>query len=459
MDMKHIMNDSLGYFISNQVGRLGHLAAGSTMFGTMLRFFSVNHKETTEYLLGAYKYGSFGKIREFVDFRDRLQRSLQYKVASTERLLLDLIHETSCHANTEQMLSYIEVDPSKERAVLSELRDNRDFTAMECWDPPSQFRIEDCQQTSFNEEKAWLHCRDLILRIVVAAVMAGQEGGGGARNGSSSTSPHNGETFLNGSSGEEGGSAKGNMAATVRELLPRFVQHTEACAKEFTEAREYPIQGPFRTRITTYLHGNHHQLFVRLVECFLHVYDLHDNGLSSPENRDGDVLKSPITDLLKGLTVLSKETLVKMEDGHPSINVDLWEKVVMSTESLSFATTLVGVCCHLLRPLKTSWSKQTRKKKAKNPEQPAVFDKFNVLVKELQDATKDLHHMATQFDPVFTAINFTTLSLTDPLTDNQEEREREKAVWSKIERSFQQSSHEMCELLHNKLQYLHTCPI
>lgn len=41
----------------------------------------------------------------------------------------------------------------------------------------------------------------------------------------------------------------------------------------------------------------------------------------------------------------------------------------------------------------------------------------------------------------------------------QEEKLCEKAVWSKVERSFQQSSHEICELLHNKLQYLHTCHI
>ena len=48
-----------------------------------------------------------------MDFRDKLQRSFQYKSASTERLLLDLTLETNCHASTEQMLSYIEVDPSK----------------------------------------------------------------------------------------------------------------------------------------------------------------------------------------------------------------------------------------------------------------------------------------------------------------------------------------------------------
>ena len=36
--------------------------AACAMYGTMLRFFTVNHKETTEYLIASYKYGSFTKV-------------------------------------------------------------------------------------------------------------------------------------------------------------------------------------------------------------------------------------------------------------------------------------------------------------------------------------------------------------------------------------------------------------
>lgn len=48
--------------MANHVSRLGHYVAACAMFGSMLRFFSLNHKETTEYLLASYKYGSFGKV-------------------------------------------------------------------------------------------------------------------------------------------------------------------------------------------------------------------------------------------------------------------------------------------------------------------------------------------------------------------------------------------------------------
>ena len=84
-------------------------------------------------------------------------------------------------------------------------------------------------------QKAWLHCRDLILRILVAAVMSGQDGGCGAK----SSSSHNGESLTNGSSEDPG---KGGMAGVVRDLMPRFVQHMQSCAKEFTEPRKVRME-------------------------------------------------------------------------------------------------------------------------------------------------------------------------------------------------------------------------
>lgn len=52
-------------------------------------------------------------------------------------------------------------------------------------------------------------------------------------------------------------------------------------------------------------------------------------------------------------------------------------------------------------------------------QQPAVFDKFTALIEELQAAAKSLHHAATQFDPVFMALDLSALSLTESLTDTE----------------------------------------
>ena len=50
------------HIVTNHVSRLGQFMAACAMYGTMLRFFTVNHKETTEYLIASYKYGSFTKV-------------------------------------------------------------------------------------------------------------------------------------------------------------------------------------------------------------------------------------------------------------------------------------------------------------------------------------------------------------------------------------------------------------
>ncbi|VDI03098.1 N-terminal acetyltransferase B complex non-catalytic subunit [Mytilus galloprovincialis] len=62
LEVKHIMNDTLGHTIFNHIGRLGHFMAACATYGSMLKFFAVNHKETAEYLIASYKYGSFNKI-------------------------------------------------------------------------------------------------------------------------------------------------------------------------------------------------------------------------------------------------------------------------------------------------------------------------------------------------------------------------------------------------------------
>ena len=45
MEIKHIQNDSLGYMVTNHIQRLGHIMGSASLFETMLRFFSLNHKE------------------------------------------------------------------------------------------------------------------------------------------------------------------------------------------------------------------------------------------------------------------------------------------------------------------------------------------------------------------------------------------------------------------------------
>ena len=74
------------------------------------------------------------KIQEFVEFQDRLDNSLQFHSARTEKMLLDLIIQTDCHDAVEGAVECI--SPQTCPLVTDTLVDNRDLSIALCWDPP-----------------------------------------------------------------------------------------------------------------------------------------------------------------------------------------------------------------------------------------------------------------------------------------------------------------------------------
>jgi N-terminal acetyltransferase B complex non-catalytic subunit len=89
-----------------------------------------------DHIISAYRYGSFDKIREFIKLRERLSVSQHYTVITVERMILDvLVGGSNLHAQTVQMMSFLEVDPDKDDITWKELTDNRDFKTMASFDP------------------------------------------------------------------------------------------------------------------------------------------------------------------------------------------------------------------------------------------------------------------------------------------------------------------------------------
>lgn len=87
-----------------------------------------------DHIISAYRFGSFDKIREFVKLRDRLANSQHFMSLKTERILLDLLTEPTKHAQTVQMMSYLELDPNQDDIPWQKLADNRDFQVSVSWE-------------------------------------------------------------------------------------------------------------------------------------------------------------------------------------------------------------------------------------------------------------------------------------------------------------------------------------
>ncbi|KAH9503147.1 N-alpha-acetyltransferase 25, NatB auxiliary subunit [Bulinus truncatus] len=443
MEIKHIMNDTLGHIVSNHVIRLGHFMEAGTMYATMVRFFVVNQKEASEHLMSSYKFGSFGRIHEFVEFQERLDNALQYHSASTEKMLLELIMQTDRHEAAESAAECMNVHPLTDTTInLSKICDNRDLTIALSWDPPDFLKASESRQKSIDEEKSWLLLRWTLLHILLLAVMVGREMAG--------------VSLVNGN--DENGDVREKKKSPLT-LLKQRVQEIQTYAEQFkcyVNPNEYHIvQGPYRTRISEFLSGPHISAMSSMVDCIEYVHSLNQTGLEKI-NDGNEECWNKVKELASKLVLKDVEGLLKEYNGKRQLDSTALVQLVASVESISYLTIMSGVCNKGLKLLKNDWLKKSKKNKSLQSSQPALFEKFNQHIMDLSAATKELHQTASRLDPVFSSLDIASLRLTDIPEEEQIQREAERLVWNKVESSVQQSSREICDVLHHKQFYLNT---
>ncbi|CAG5115797.1 unnamed protein product [Candidula unifasciata] len=443
MEIKHIMNDTLGYIVSNHVIRLGHFVEAGTMYTTMVRFFVLNQREASEHLMSSYKFGSFGRIQEFVAFQDRLNNSLQFHTANTEKLLLDLIMQTDSHDATEEIVKRMNVHPLTDKQKLC---DNRDLAIALCWDPPRLSQCEENKSRSKKEEEAWQTLRWLQLHILLLAVMSGRE--------------FSGASVINGNDNNQNednqiDKVKHKPLELMKNRMSELQEFVTKCQEMGQPQQYHIIQGPFRTRISELLHGEHIALLGYMAECVDYVHILNSKG-STDSRSEKSAPWNKVKENASKLVVKDVGGLLKDVNGKRQLDSSALEKLVASVETVSYLTILAGVCNRGLKPVKASWCKKSKKHKGPSLPQPEIFDNFNNLITKLSAITKQLHQTASGLDPVFSSIDIASLRLADIPEEEELEREAERLVWSKVERSIQQSSREICEVLHHKQFYLNT---
>ncbi|GLH12835.1 Phagocyte signaling-impaired protein [Gryllus bimaculatus] len=135
LDVKHMQLDSLGYLHCAQLAALGQLRAAAALYEITLKFFTANYKDGVDHLTYSYKFGSFLKIMEFVEFCERLNNSLHYAMTTVERMLLEVM-ECPTAAQARTALSGMEVQPWKDSVAWDALQDNRDTSILVGWEPP-----------------------------------------------------------------------------------------------------------------------------------------------------------------------------------------------------------------------------------------------------------------------------------------------------------------------------------
>lgn len=236
IEPKYIQYDSLGYL---HTGRLAPFSWSQTTvkywYGAATRFFMASAKESVDYLAMSYRTGTFSKLQELLDFRDRLMNSHQNHHVLVESAILEVVLMAgSAHSPNfagVQQLRNLNINP-EHRVDADTLVDNRDLEVLIRWDPVVVNDFDDdatrerkrgeglefVREQSFKEQVLLLRIRKALLNLVVAQVngLTGQL--------------HHGKQYVDigtgGVEGKDDGSA--DFVATLKKLRAEWTDLFEA---------------------------------------------------------------------------------------------------------------------------------------------------------------------------------------------------------------------------------------
>ncbi|XP_028830383.1 N-alpha-acetyltransferase 25, NatB auxiliary subunit isoform X1 [Denticeps clupeoides] len=432
LDAKHVQHDTIGYLLTRYAESLGQFAAASQSCNFSLRFFHSNQKDTSEYIIQAYKYGAFEKIPEFIAFRNRLNQSLHFAQVRTERMLLDLFLEADISSPLEDSVKSMSLCPEEDDISWDNMRDNRDLTVLTSWDPKYRQLTAEHRQRSLEEEALWLRVRSLTLRLVGALASI-----------SHPPSTHNSEKTT-----ENGVVPK---ASTLQHLLSQL-ESTLSQASQFTEkhTQPYPFFGPPSTRLAQALASGSCQCQLSAFQLTTLLLELEIAGLDESAEIQKQISKSFKSLIVQLQEILSKckGDLLEVKDGQCKAQPSLLERLVFFVETTSVVLWVSGYCGGVLRPLKSSLQKKKKKKKETTVALPEVFTGFQEYTSSLQTLlSQSLDHIKGQ-EVSLTALKLADLSLEG---QNSEEGTFTKAAMDKVQSSYLRSLQEVGELLRKRM--------
>uniref|UniRef100_A0A8C2E0G6 N-alpha-acetyltransferase 25, NatB auxiliary subunit n=1 Tax=Cyprinus carpio TaxID=7962 RepID=A0A8C2E0G6_CYPCA len=410
------------YLLTRYAESLGQFAAASQSCNFSLRFFHSNQKDTSEYIIQAYKYGAFEKIPEFIGFRNRLNHSLHFAQVRTERMLLDLFLEADISSPLEESVKSMSLCPEEDDIPWDSLRDNRDLTVLVSWDPKDRQLNEEHRQRSLEEDTLWLRLRSLTLRLIgcVSALTHPPA----SRNSEKTT--------------ENGVAAK---PSSLQSLLSQL-ENTLNQATQFTEKQlQYPFVGPVASRLAQALSSGCCQCQLSSLQLPLHLQELEATGL-------GLLLHTSLCTKCKG-------DLLEVKDSHSMTQHFLLENLVYFVETVCIVLWVSNYCGSVLRPLKSSLQKKKKKKKEASTVTvgaPPVLSAYQEFSSSLQSLLNQaLEHIKSQ-EISLTALKLEALSLEAEATFT-------KTAMDKVQSSYLRSLQEIGELLKKRADTLKSLKI
>lgn len=173
LSLKFIQLDSMGYLHCARLATSGMFTVARSVYEPTLKFFTNSYKEGHEYISMCYKYGSFSKLQEFMDFHDSLTFSYHFSLTSSDAILSEIVCLGGANATAENSLNafrYMQIDSDRVNVQYSKLRDNRDLQVIVRWDPNQEEIQKQVHQQSYQQDLDMLRIRSNLIRLLAISV-------------------------------------------------------------------------------------------------------------------------------------------------------------------------------------------------------------------------------------------------------------------------------------------------
>jgi len=349
LDVKHVQLDSIGYLQCWPLLSTGQYFLASQVFETTLKFFTSNYKDSADHLTFLYKFGSFLKINEFIEFRERLNNSLHYSAVTVEKMLLEIFQSPSYQA-TLQVIDHMSIHPDEESIQFDKLEDNRDLDL--CWtsDPPNRQLSNEVVNLSFLNDIDLLKVRSLVLRFIGAIVQLAS----------------NKDVLENGNSEFNCVQQSRNTEQSLK-ILESLVEQASSLSsslvqKQYNRVPNNVLNAPSESRLFYVLELSFVDFITTLVNTLVII-----NGDNVEEIRNiSGPLNNPLAKLSETISKFSTEC--KSSD-HTQLNLRyrFLNILTLIIEMISIACLICGACSDIVKPPTSHLIKKGKKKKDFTP--------------------------------------------------------------------------------------------
>lgn len=476
LDIKHIQHDTLGYLMTPVYLKAGHYQVASANMNLALKLYTGNYKDTTDYIIACYKYGSFLKVQEMMEFRERLNNSLHFATLTVEKMILELLLEAKSQAGLKHMLTGMEIDPVNDKVDWRALTDNRDVRIFREWGATRRKLLEEYLEKTRQEEMVWLRMRNLLLRLLAACQRLSQPPGSSSSSSSAAQQPQSPSAPTSGAAGDHSGSnstdagppmqangerppgagtaeGSGSTLAVAVSLLDALKEVArEADNLPAYPQQPYPVLCPQPGRLGPFVSGGCLQVLLAAFQWVVDLYRLREEfGADAPPEAKIKVGDS-LAPLVKSM--VAKVWDLKIDSLH-STHVFL-EAFTNATEAMGWCSLVAALGSPLARPARQAAPKKGKKKaKEAGTTDEAPQKHFVALLGEMESAVCDLQATLgrAQSDLLASLMASVNLDHEEPFLPGTTEKERLQ-VRQRIEQSYANSFRELGSMLESKLKLL-----